>query len=239
LRGRAFLEVIAIDFVRDLTAEQREMLLQLYTIERQDNQNSQTVDFAIIAAALTYIIASSAFLLGHCNSARCDTIPPVVQLASPVILIALLSFLTLSVAATIMRAKHLRYIEALLGLEAEAGVILPSFHRDSSDIYEVKIDRLLENFHRMRRAKLHRANLSRILSHRDFLQLIYVPLTLAAYVSTLLIALGYTIGVMLPGTWTWDKTAAMTTYAIILLLQAAGILAPLMHPRFRTSFEVD
>jgi hypothetical protein len=239
LRGRAFLEVIAIDFVRDLTAGQREMLLQLYTIERQDNQNSQTVDFAIIAAALTYVIASSAFLLGHCNSTTCGTIPPVVQLASPVILIALLSFLTLSVAATIMRAKHLRYIEELLGLEAEAGVILPSFQRDSSDIYEVKIDRLLKNFHRMRRAKLHQANLSRILSHRDFLQLIYVPLTLVAYVSTLLIALGYTIGVMLPGPWTWDKTAAMTTYILILLLQAAGILAPLMHPRFRTSFEVD
>jgi hypothetical protein len=225
--------------IKMLTAEQRDELLQIYAIERQDNQNSQTVDFAIIAAALTYVIASAAFLLGHCNKAGCGKVPPAVQLASPVILIALLSFLVLSVAATIMRAKHLRCIEELLGFEAAEGIFLPSFHRDSSDIYEAKIDRLAKNLRNINRAKLRQVGFRRVLAHRDALQLIYVPLTLIAYVSTLLIALGYTIGVLLPGPWAWSKVIVMAIYLMALLLQAAGILVPSLHPRFKTDFEVD
>jgi hypothetical protein len=232
-------KVTLMEKIGELTAAQRSELLQLYAIERQDNQNSQTVDFAIIAAALTYVIASAAFLLGHCSHTGCGDLPPLVQLGSPVILIALLSFLVLSVAATLMRAKHLRCIEMLLGFEVAPGVILPSFHRDSSDIYEAKMDRVLQHVHRAVIAPPNRPNIRQFMAHRDTLQLVYVPLTLLAYVSTLLIAVGYTIGVLLPGPWAWSKIITMIIYLLALLVQAAGIVTPLLHPRFKTVFEVD
>jgi hypothetical protein len=229
---------MVMDFMKDITPEQRTLLTQVYTIERQDNQTSQIVAFAIVAAALTYIVASAAFFLGHCSSVGCNTIPPTVQLAGPLIPLALLSFLTLSVAATIMRAKHVRKLEELLGLRINADIVIPSFHRDSSDIYEVKPDRLKPHLHllRMSSRKIHPR---RALVHRDTLQFIYVPLTLTTYIPTFLVALGYTIAVLWPGAWTWYKWLALIVYLLILVMQVAGLLLPLVHPRFKTEFAVD
>jgi hypothetical protein len=228
-----------VNFVNDLGPEERALLLQVYTIERQDNQTSQTVAFAIIAAALTYVVASAAFFVGHCNSVNCGNVPPAVQLASPLIPLALLSFLVLSVVATILRAKHVRKLEELLGLEVGIGIVLPSFHRDSSDIYELKSYRLTAHMHDLRHIRSRKFHLRQALVHRDALQLIYVPLTLTTYVPMVLIALGYTIAVLIPGSWTWDKWFALIVYLFVLAMQIAGMLLPLFHPRFKTDFAVD
>jgi hypothetical protein len=230
--------LIAIDFTREMPTNQRSLLLQVYAIERQENQSSQIVGFTIVTAALTYIVASSAFLLGHCNSRTCGKLPPLVQIASPAVLLALLSFLVLSVAATIMRAKHIRRLEELLNLEIGERANIPSFHRDSTDIYELKVDQLKDDLRRFRLTSPRNMHVGRVLMHRDVLQVIYVPLTLMAYLPTFLIALGYTVAVLLPGPWAWDKQLAMTVYSMVLLLQAAGILFPVFHPRFKTDFEV-
>lgn len=221
-----------------MTPDQRSLLLQVYATERQENQSSQIVGFTIVTAALTYVIASSAFFLGHCNSVTCGKLPPLVQLASPAILLALLSFLVLSVAATIMRAKHVRLLEELLSLQVSARIAIPSFHRDSSDIYEPKLGRLALDFQNFRPTNLRQVHLGRILTHRDVLQFIYVPLTLMTYLPTFLIALGYTIAVLLPGPWEWYKGLAMAVYSLALMLQAAGILFPVFHPRFKKDFEI-
>lgn len=228
-----------MDFVKNITPEQRMLLVQVYTIERQDNQTSQIVAFAIVGAALTYVVASAAFFLGHCSSVGCNAIPPTVQLAGPLIPLALLSFLTLSVAATIMRAKHVRKLEELLGLRINADIVIPSFHRDSSDIYEVKPDRLMPHLLNLRRMSFRKMHPLRALVHRDALQFIYVPLTLTTYMPTFLIALGYTIAVLWPGSWTWDKWLALVVYLLVLAMQATGLLLPLRHPRFKTEFALD
>lgn len=203
-----------MDFVEKLTKEQRAQLLQIYTIERQDNQTAQVVAFAIIAAALTYVVASTAFLLGHCSSAGCKGLPPLVQLVSPLILLALLSFLVISVSATVMRAKHLRKLEELLGLEVSTGVVLPSVHRDSSDIWEVKF-------------------------RPSMLQFTYVPLTLTTYIPMFLVALGYIVAVLTPGSWTWNKWLVAAAYAGVVAVQVAGLALPIFHSRFKTKYNLD
>src|SRR5258708_9406253 len=105
---------MAIEFMKKLTEFQRTQLLQVYTIERQDNQTSQIVAFAILAAALTYMIASAAFFIGRCDHKGCHGVPVSIQLVSPLILYGLLSFLVLGTASTIMRAKHVRTLEEAL-----------------------------------------------------------------------------------------------------------------------------
>lgn len=90
---------------KHLTGDQRAQLLQVYTIERQDNQTSAIVAFALLAAGLTYMVASSAFFLSRCDHTGCRGLPDEVQLLSPLVLYGLLSFLVLNVAATIYARK--------------------------------------------------------------------------------------------------------------------------------------
>jgi hypothetical protein len=200
-----------MEFVEELTQEQRAQLVQLYAIERQDNQTSAIIAFAIVAAALTYIVASSAFFFSHCNKITCTGIPSWVQPISPLVPLALLSFLLLNLAGTLMRGKHLRKLEELLAIKTNDGIALPSFHRDSSEIYELK-------------------------GRRSLLQVIYVPLTLTTYIPTYLIAIGFTIAVLIPGAWTWDKQLAIGVYSLILAWQVGGVLLPLFHSRFKRKF---
>lgn len=201
-------------FSKDLTREQRAQLLQVYTIERQDNQTSAIVAFAILAAGLTYMVASSAFFLSRCDRTGCRGLPDEVQLLSPLVLYGLLSFLVLNVAATIMRAKHIRKLEQMLEIRVGPDIALPSFHRDSSDIYEVKFKRSL-------------------------LQLVYAPVTFFTYVPILVIITVFTIGVLIPGAWTWDKKLILIVYLFITALQIGGMLLPLFHPRFKEAFVSD
>jgi hypothetical protein len=201
-------------FAQNLTADQRAQLLQVYTIERQDNQTSAIVAFAILAAGLTYMVASSAFFLSRCDRAGCRGLPDEVQLLSPLVLYGLISFLVLNVAATIMRAKHIRKLEQMLEIRVSPAIWLPSFHRDSSDIYEVKF-------------KL------------NWLQCIYAPVTFFTYVPVLVIITFFTIGVLIPGAWTWDKKLILIVYLIITALQVGGMLLPLFHPRFKEAFVSD
>jgi hypothetical protein len=200
-----------MEFTHSLTEEQRTQLLQIYTIERQDNQTSALVAFAILAAALTYMVASSAFFLSRCNRAGCRGLPDAVQLLSPLVLYGLLSFLVLGTAATIMRAKHVRKLEELLEIRVGHNTVLPSFHRDSSDIYEVKFK-------------------------VNWLQCIYAPLTFATYVPALIIISCFTVAILIPGAWTWDKKLVLIAYFAIAALQVSGMLLPLFHPRFKRAF---
>lgn len=203
-----------MDFVEeDMTVEQRALLLQVYTIERQDNQTSVIVAFAIVAAALTYLVASTAFLVGHCSNSGCNGVPQWVQLSSPLIPLALLSFLVLNLVATIMRAKHVKKLEELLELQTKDGILLPSFHRDSSDIYEPK--------------------------SRGVLRFIYPPLTFTTYTSVFLIAIVFTYVALKPGAWPWYKLVISVIYLGVFLLQLFGVVLALFHPRFKTEFIHD
>src|ERR1022692_2799456 len=122
--------------------DRRQLLLEVYGIERQSDQNSSVVVFAIIAAALTYVVASAGFLLGHYTSAGYTNIPSVVLLLSPLVIVALLSSLVLTVSANAIRGKHLKELEKQVKVEVEVevgkNVSFPSSIRDASDIWEIK-----------------------------------------------------------------------------------------------------
>lgn len=113
-----------------------------------------------------------------------------------------------------MRAKHIRKLEQILEIRVGADIPLPSFHRDSSDIYEVKFKRSL-------------------------LQLVYAPVTFFTYVPILVVITAFTIGVLIPGAWTWDKKLILIVYLLITALQVGGMLLPLFHPRFKEAFVSD
>jgi len=96
-----------------MNEEGRKDLLQIYTVERQDLGNGQIVTFAIIAAALTYFVASAGFLIGHYTRTGYKNVPTVILLGSPLVTVALLSSLVVTVSTNVMRVKHLRKLEEL------------------------------------------------------------------------------------------------------------------------------
>jgi hypothetical protein len=192
-----------------MTESERSQLLQVYSVERQGDQNSAVVVFAIIAAALTYIVASAGFLLGHYTRAGYKQIPSAVLLASPLVTVALLSSLVLTVSANAMRGKHLKKLETVLGVKVD-NAFFPSSVRDGADIWEIK---------------------------RSFSWLrIYATLTLFTYIPIFLIALGYTFAVLIPGPWSWYKALVFSIYCLAIAMQITGLLVASFHQRFKTAF---
>ncbi len=197
--------------------DQRQLLLEVYGIERQSDQNSTVVVFAIIAAALTYVVASAGFLLGHYTSAGYTNIPSVVLLLSPLVIVALLSSLVLTVSANAIRGKHLKELEKQVNVEvkAEGGkkISFPSSIRDTSDIWEIK----------------------RSLSWLR----VYAVLTLTTYIPLFVLALAYTFAVLIPGPWSGYKRAAFVFYSFVIAAQAAGLLVASFHPRFKKDYNAN
>jgi hypothetical protein len=194
------------------------LLLGVYTIERESDQNSAVVTFAIIAAALTYVVASTAFLVGRYTSRGYKGIPSAVLLASPLVIVALLSSLVLTVSANGLRGKHLKELERLLQVtvKGEGGetILFPSSVRDASFIWEFR-----------RRLSLPLR--------------IFEVLTVATYFPIILLALGYTSAALIPGPWPWFKSVVFVIYCFVIATQATGLLIASRHPRFRKDFDVN
>jgi hypothetical protein len=49
----------------------------------------------------------------------------------------------------------------------------------------------------------------------------------------------FTVAVLIPGAWTWDKRLMLIVYLAITVLQVVGIVLPLFHPRFKDVFISD
>jgi hypothetical protein len=196
---------------------QRELLLEVYGIERQNDQNSSVVVFAIIAAALTYVVASAGFLLGHYTSAGYTNIPSVVLLLSPLVIVALLSSLVLTVSANAIRGKHLKELEKQVNVEVtvegDKKISFPSSIRDASDIWEIKLG-------------------------WSWLR-VYTILTVTTYVPLFVLALAYTFAVLIPGPWSGYKKAAFIFYSFVIAAQAAGLLVASFHPRFKKNYNAN
>lgn len=193
-----------------LTPEQRSQLLQVYTTERQDGQNNQIVVFAIIAAALTYFVASAGFLMGHYSGGSYKGVPSLVLLGSPLVPLALVSILVLTFSVNMMRTKHLKELERLLALKVGKGV-LPSSVRDTNDVWDIK-------------------------PHFGWLA-VYPVLVATADIPIFIITLAYVLAVMLPGSsWPSYKIIIFGFYCLVIAIQAVGLLVAGFHPRFKTKF---
>jgi hypothetical protein len=193
-----------------MDTEQRAELFQIYVMERQDIANGQIVVFAIIAAALTYIVASAGFLIAHYTDGIYKDVPSVILLGSPLVTLALLSSLVVTVSTNAMRVKHLKKLEALLSKTVATNISLPSAISDFADIWEI-------------RRKL------------SFLR-VYTVLSLATYLPIFAVSLGYIFAVLIPGPWPAYKKAVFALYCFALAMQVMGILVASLHKRFRTDF---
>jgi hypothetical protein len=197
-------------YYSSMNEDDRKNLLQIYTIERQDLGSSQITTFAIIAAALTYFVASAGFLIGHYTKSGYKNIPTAVLLGSPLVTAALLSSLVVTVSTNVMRVKHLRKLEDLLGQTVAEDIILPSSIRDFGDIWDIR-------------------------TPRSWLR-VYSALSLATYIPIFLVSLGYIFAVLVPGAWSWYKGLVFSIYCLVAIMQVAGLLVASWHPRFKTDF---
>lgn len=194
----------------EIPEKQRAELFQIYTIERQDIGNGQLAVLAIIAAALTYIVASAGFLIGHYTSAGYKDVPSAVLLGSPLVTLALLSSLVVTVSTNAMRVKHLNKLEELLRREVATSICLPSCIKDCGDIWEIRF--------------------------KPTWLRVYTALSLATYIPIFLLALGYTFAILIPGPWPPYKKVVFAIYCLAILIQAAGVLVASLHKRFKNSF---
>jgi hypothetical protein len=196
-----------------MTPEQRDDLLAVYAVERQDDSNALTVAFAITTTALTYVIAATAYFAAHCGRASCDEKTPVwLPLAAPSIAITFVGFLVLNVAASRMRSVHLQRIENHIRIPLPRGYYAPSFHSDAGLIYRPD----------------HPGDKPRIRWIFAGIAWICYPLIIAA-----LMGFTWVILIYMSGSWTVGKTVVSIVYGIFELIEALGFLVPLLHQRFK------
>lgn len=193
-----------------MTEEHRKDLLQIYTIERQDLANGQIVTFAIIAASLTYFVASAGFLIGRYTSIGYENVPSMVLLGSPLVTVALLSSLVVTVSTNVMRVKHLRKLEELLWWTVSEDIVLPSAVTDFGDVWDIR-------------------------TSPSWLR-VYSALSVATLIPIFLVALGYTFAVLIPGPWPWYKGLVFSIYCLAAVMQVTGMLVASKHQRFNTKF---
>jgi hypothetical protein len=216
----------------NLPSDIREQLNSVYFAERQDDQNSGVIAFAIVAAALTYAVAVGGFLLGRLDPAGFRGVPPIIQMLLPIVPMALISYLALNLAGTLVRSIHLKDLESVLGVELTPSppaaptdppqessseheklrpeshgsdtILEPSFRTDVTDIYELKL--------------------------RSFPSVIYAICTMGTYLPIALTMAGFTILVLTPGVWTWNKVIVAQAYLLFGLAVIVGLALPALGP---------
>src|SRR5699024_9373053 len=118
-----------------LTESRRSELLSVYLAEREDDQSSLAVAFAIIAGGLTYVLAATSYLSAKCGQSGCGTLPTALSWLSPLIAQAFVGFLILNAAATRLRSVHLHRPEKMLRTSASGDMYLRSYHPESGIVF--------------------------------------------------------------------------------------------------------
>ncbi len=111
--------------------------LSVYAIERQDQQTSGNAALAIVGAGLAYVGVATAALGENCQD-RCD-IDSIVIVSSPLPVIALISFLLLTMGNVLQRARYLRELEEELenDLTLPSSVKIPNGFRRSEAVFNL------------------------------------------------------------------------------------------------------
>jgi len=195
--------------------ERREHLLAVYATERQDDQNSLTIAFAIATAGITYVTIGSAYLNDHCGSRGCSGgIPGWTPLLAPLIPMALFGFLTLNVAATRMRSVHLQRLEKALAiplLRDQELPTAPSFHTDAGLVY-----RAMDNMDRP-----------------WFTRILFIGVSLITYPIVYGTLLGFSFIALHDAPASTMKTIFIYAYAIITVIEGSALLMCLIGERFK------
>lgn len=193
-----------------MTPEETDRLFSVYAAERQDDQNSLVVAFAIATAGLTYIIAAAAFLVENCDRFGCSKLPSWVQLLAPSIAIIFFGFLVLNVAATRLRSVHLQRLEEELEISLpKTGGKAPRFHTESGIVY--RPDRPFSEPHE---------------------RLVFAAVSYISYGLATLILISFTWVVLVVGPWTAWKKGVAALYGFFEVIEIVGLLVPLRSSHF-------
>ena len=190
----------------------REQLNSTYATERGDDQSSAAVAFAIVAAALTYVVAVGAFLVGKQGSTGFENIPPSVQMLIPIVPLALTAYLALNLAGTIVRSIHIKRLERILEIDFKVSQAnsqaftfsTPTFRTDVADVFEFRWTRPLAA--------------------------LYAICSIATYVPIALSLIVFTVLIFIPGPWTWNKVLISALYAFAVAAVVVGLLLPSFVP---------
>jgi hypothetical protein len=200
----------------ELDDKARAHLLSVYTVERQDDQNAQTVAFAITTAGITYMLVAAAYLADHCDQSGCKGTSAWVQLGSPAIAVALVGFLVLNVAATRMRSVHLQRLEKTLAIPVDdEGNKAPQFHTRAGLVFRPDY-----------KTKPDDKGIKRV----------FTSVTVLSYSIVYIILTGFTAIALSFGPWTWIGIKAITAgvYILVEVIELVGMIWPLYHTEFST-----
>jgi len=195
-----------------LKPEQREQLVAVYCAERAEDVGANASAIALAGAAITYAIAATAFLSDKYGPDGFRGVPTWVQLLIPSIVTGLIGYFVLVMASTMLRAVHIKRLERALRITVEQDVphrktpTEPSFRSAADIIYKPSL---------------------------TVLGVVYFLCTLATYGLIVIVLVVLTYGVLLPGPWTIGKVAVAVIYGVLQLAEGAGLLATLIHYRFK------
>lgn len=201
----------------DSNPDHRQRLMATYQIDRQDDQVALQVAFAIVAAALTYILVVAAYLLDHCGkSGKCDAeAPAVLRYLSPAVTVAFVGFLVLNVSATRMRSVALQHLEKVLALKLSVSMdkMAPHLHTDYGLVY--------------------RPDYKKQGIKGEWVKHIYAAVTMIAYGAIYVILFGFTWLALYWGPRNCLKTTVIIGYAVIEAVLLAGLVVSLFNPLFK------
>ena len=121
-----------------------EHFLQIYTVERQDQQTQATVQFAAVGAGLAYAVLAASKLADSCVGKTCRApMPDLLLLAIPLPLFALCGYLVLSASSSLQRAKYLTALEEELQdkIDQPERVRVPTGFRRSEVVWDPDMKR--------------------------------------------------------------------------------------------------
>jgi hypothetical protein len=213
--------------------EQRERLLSVYAVEREDDHSALLLGFSMATAAFTYMIAATVYVFnlhGDCaklsvnrSQLLCENLA-ILQFLAPAIPVAVVGYMALNTAAARMRSVHLQRLEEALGeqLATDSGdnpARAPGFHTDAGIVWRPDSP-----------------------WKEDWpVHLMFTAISFIVYGIINGGVVVFTWVVLNVGGWTGDqanvgriekKTVAIV-YGIILVVEIAGFVVPVFHPRFK------
>jgi hypothetical protein len=198
--------------VAQVDGDLRQHLTALYSVERQDDQQTATVSTAILALGMTYVVAGTGFMLSQYRGGKLQGVPLWLQLVGPSVTVAIFGFFVLTSSATWVRARLLTRLEALLSTnpdqadEALIGARLPSFRSETMLIFEPKAKGI---------------------------GLLYLFTSAISYGTFCAVIVGFTAICLVPGPWGGVKIVVAVGYGIVHVVQIAALFLPHFHPHFR------
>ncbi len=192
--------------------------MQVYSAERQDDQNALVIAFAIATTGITYVTLGVAYINDHCNSNGCNQhgqhLSNLVLVTAPAIPLALAAFLALNLAATRIRSVHLQRLERALQVPLSHrgdSAAEPSYHTDVGLVYR-PMDRPFDKPHGAR--------------------ILFFLVTLMAYLPILAALLGFTWVALIHVSGSVARYASWSIYGVAEFVEVMALVRSLVGSRF-------